>query len=465
MGANRSVRWRVGAAIVVIAVGACGPAVPSGTPGSAATQTPTPTAAATTPPSTAAPTAAPDQANAMRLVGSVAQPSGDLAFWGDLAVVTRMTDWDRETEDDGLMVVDIADPTAPKVLGQLRCMGAFQDVSVWDGIAVLSQDRVLPANSCALESGPNSDAAPFAGLRIVSIADPASPLLVASVRTAVDAADATQVRGSHNNTIVPDLAHDRLLVYASVFYHPETHPHAAIVEIPMKEPAAARVIGSFENGTDRPCHDITVFVPRRIAACAAYEAGVILFDITDPAAPTVITHFEVPEIVQNGESHHSTVFSNDGTSLVVNAELGGETCIAGSGSSARSLSFYDVSNPSNPEHRGSFQLPRKVSGRDCYPHQSNIVPTTDRDMVVTGWTGAGVSIVDFTDPSAPREVAYWTSGELNGMHTWANYAYWYNGRVYGTGRGLDIFEVDAGLVSGARTLPNSNPQTQEAPPG
>jgi hypothetical protein len=116
-----------------------------------------------------------------------------------------------------------------------------------------------------------------------------------------------------------------------------------------------------------------------------------------------------------------------------------------------------------------------VSGRDCYPHQSNIVPTAERDLLVTAWTGAGVEIVDFTDPSSPREVAYWMSSEGDGMASAHGYAYWYNGRVYATsvapgpfsgalGRGFDVLEVDAGLIPGAPTLPYLNPQTEVAPP-
>jgi hypothetical protein len=463
MGTDRHAGTRIAAVVVAIVVSACGQAAPSATTSGPIATRPAPSAASV--PST--PSAPPVQASGMALLGSVPGSNGDLAFWGDLAVVTHITDWDRETEDDGFIIVDIADPAKPAILGAFRCFGSFQDVSVWADLAILSQDRVLPWESCDGAGALPAGSPPFAGVRIVSIADPAAPVLVASVRTGVDPADAMQVRGSHNNTIVPDPEHDRLLVYAAVYYWPETQPHASIVEVPLKDPASARVIGTFENGTNRPCHDITVFVPGKIAACAAYEAGVILFDVSDPVRPRVISQFQVPEIVNNDESHHSTVFSADGTTLVVNAELGGEVCMGGTGSNARSLSFYDISDPAHPEHRGSFQLPRAVSGRDCYPHQSNLIPTAERDLLVTGWTGAGVEVVDFSDPTAPREVAYWMSNEGDGMSSGVGYAYWYNGRVYaanGARRGLDIFEVDAGLVPGARTLPYLNPQTEEAPP-
>jgi hypothetical protein len=72
-------------------------------------------------------------------------------------------------------------------------------------------------------------------------------------------------------------------------------------------------------------------------------------------------------------------------------------------------------------------------------------------------------VVDFTDPSAPREVAFADLAGPSPSDTWA--AYWYDGFVYASdlgGRGLDVFELPTDLVEGAEPLGLLNPQTQEA---
>ena len=211
----------------------------------------------------------------MTLLGSVPGSNGDIAFWGDLAVVTNMAGWELEAADDGFSVVDIADPAKPTVLGSFTCVGAFQDVTVWDGLAILSQDRIHPNDSCGGDT--TSDATSFAGLRIVSIADPAKPVLLASVPTGIDTVDARQVRGTHTHTIVPDLERDRLLVPVGVL---REHLHlradtrvsgSARVDPSQTERREDARVGGFAAGDDdgvrtivKPC-----FSRAEVLACSA----------------------------------------------------------------------------------------------------------------------------------------------------------------------------------------------------
>jgi hypothetical protein len=66
--------------------------------------------------------------------------------------------------------------------------------------------------------------------------------------------------------------------------------------------------------------------------------------------------------------------------------------------------------------------------------------------MVQSWYQGGISIWDFTDSSAPVEIAFFDRGpidseELAGGGYWSSY--WYDGRVYGTeiARGLDVFAL------------------------
>jgi hypothetical protein len=94
-------------------------------------------------------------------------------------------------------------------------------------------------------------------------------------------------------------------------------------------------------------------------------------------------------------------------------------------------------------------------------------------MSVSYYQG-GVSVVDFTDTSNIREVAYSDLADGTGMSDeWSSY--WYNGRIFsnsGLGRrgdtanrGVDVFRLTGALgrvTAKAKTWSHSNPQTQEA---
>ena len=473
----RSIATRV--ALISLLTGACDTQVPS----TSHIPTPPPTTApSVAPPPAGQATKAPNpplRAEGMRLLGSVPGSNADFAFRGDLAIVTSAADWDDQSADDGFAVIDISDAASPEVVGRFACAGSFQDVSVWNEIVVVSTDRITGGDTCGAAPAKESDPNAFAGLRIVSIEDPARPVLLASVPTGVqESAGVRSVRGSHTNTIVPDLENERLLVYAAMFYYPERTPDATIVEIPLDDPAAARAVGEFDNEAPPTCHEIAVHLPRRIATCSAFDGGLFLFDVADLVRPKIVAHVVDSQMALDGAIWHSTVFSNDGRSLVVNAEIFAEgfggSCPGGTDATAGALRFYDIADPQDPQLRSTFQLPRHTVGHFCYAHKSGIVPVNgDRDLLVSGWFGGGVNLVDFTDLANPRELAFWVAGEPDGGHSFTQTAYWYNGRIYAanlalaemdspvTRRGFEVFGVEDGIVGETLPLSHLNPQTQE----
>ena len=96
------------------------------------------------------------------------------------------------------------------------------------------------------------------------------------------------------------------------------------------------------------------------------------------------------------------------------------------------LSEYRNPRPSNdrlaPEggDRGTY----------CSSHLGIPVPSRDRYLLVNAFYRGGSSVIDFTDPSAPREIAF---ADKAGTNTWSAYTY---PRKSGTSKGIPVYSND-----------------------
>lgn len=395
----------------------------------------------------------------------------DLAFWGDLAVAGNY---------DGFRLLDISAPGNIRELADVRCRNNQGDVSVWDDLLFVSIDRPVTAPDC---SGVDTAAGVtgFEGVRIFDISDPKNTGpddLLAAVPTDC---------GSHTHTLVPDLDNDRVLLYVSSyptsFLGPtpygtdcqriledgsQGHSKISIIEVPLDAPETARVIAepTFEladfRGTSglRGCHDIQVFMELEVAAAACLSEGQ-LWDISDPENP-VTTDRIFNEAV---DIWHSAAFTWDGEIVIFGDEFaggGGPGCDDPNDDIGR-IWFYDRSDV-DAGPLGSYKIPRPQDGQICTMHNFNVIPTTKGYFLVSASNQGGTTVVDFTDPSDPREVAYYDAQLEAGPQVsspWSSY--WYNGFIYTNdrGRGVDVLLLRDAARAGAKKLPYLNPQTQE----
>ena len=414
--------------------------------------------------------------NDNRPVSSFTEPFfTDVAFWDDLAV--------QGIWFGGFRLVDISAPGNPKVLSEVDC-GAFQgDVGVYGNLVFRSVDVPVTGqnaqDTCANDSldviAPEGG---FEGIQIFQVDDPAS----------ASAADLVTVVGtdcgSHTQTVVPDPANNRVLIYVSssapgpvygetVFGNECTAEHGKfqIVEVPLDDPAAASVIRDVPLGpavgqeVSTDCHDIGVLWngSRRLAACAGEHA--IVWDITDPDDPVFLRDFTTPAVT----SWHSAAFSWDGSVTVMGWEPGGgeePECEASDPAVDKSIFFFDTATG---ELLGMWTLPRAQSVvENCTIHNYSVVPTAKRDVLTTGNYQAGTWVVDFTDPARPRTVAWSDPPPLDPANftlggAWGSY--WYRGLIFETNitEGLNIFRLSDRTMAGARRMPFLNPQTQLGP--
>ncbi len=110
-------------------------------------------------------------------------------------------------------------------------------------------------------------------------------------------------------------------------------------------------------------------------------------------------------------------------------------------------------------------LPRPQSATEnCTLHNLNVVPIRSGNYVlVHGSYQSGTSVVDFTDPANPVELAYSDPPAIDPLDlggAWSSY--WYNNFIYETNitEGLNIFRYSGSETAGAMRLDHLNPQTQ-----
>jgi hypothetical protein len=400
----------------------------------------------------------------------------DIAFWGQTAFQGNWL---------GFSIRDIRAPGNPRPVSFTECTGGQGDLVVWEHILVRTWDAgAAPGTgapegaTCAGEDVPED----FAGLHIFDVSDPTAPVLIGSVDLGPSAPEgAGRSCGSHTATGVPDLDNNRLLIYGN----PSTDecPWIDIVEIPLDAPQDAAFVRHVEAG--RPCHDTGVILgDAMLAACAGGNGFTVL--TLDPAEgaslddPQVLLSKDVNEVVTDGgeiDTGHSAAFSWDGGVLIFGHEPGGGTearCTADDPASERSTFFFE---PRTGEFLGMWTLTRTQTAQEnCSIHNYNVVPLpSGRDVMVHGSYQSGTSVVDFTDPANPVEIA-WSDPpplpvpedpifclpegcELGGA--WSSY--WYNNLIYETNitEGLNIFRLSSKTTAGALRLGHLNPQTQE----
>jgi hypothetical protein len=399
----------------------------------------------------------------------------------------------------GLNIVDISNPAKAKLLSTIICPGGQNDVSVYKNLLFMSVEAPNGRLDCGAQGFPPPPPAPtptaadakpqqplppaqkdrFRGVRIFDISNITKPKQVAAVQTC---------RGSHTHTLVTD-PNDKNNVYIYVsgtsFVRqseelagcsgeaPDKDPNTAlfridVIKVPLASPQDAKVVSSprlfsdqsklnalssggshGKDGPEKPqdtdqCHDITVYSALGLAAGACSGNG-ILIDIKDPANPKRLDAVNDP----NYAYWHSASFSNDGKKVLFTDEWGGglgARCRANDPIKWGADAIFTVQD-NKLKFASYYKMPAaQADSENCVAHNGSLIPVPGRDIAVQSWYQGGISVVDFTEPERPMEIAYFDRGPIYpnmlvlGGH-WSSY--WYNGYIYASeiARGLDVFEL------------------------
>jgi hypothetical protein len=424
------------------------------------------------------------------VIAQLAFANSDLAFQGNHLFQGNFY---------GLNIYDISNPAKTSLLTTMVCPGGQNDVSVYKNLLFMSVEMPNGRLDCGTEGfPPNPPPAPgeekkrrlpaaqkdrFRGVRIFDISDIKNPKQVAAVQTC---------RGSHTHTLVTDPNDkDNVYIYVSgtSFVRqgeelagcsgekPDKDPNTAlfridVIKVPVAAPQEAKIVSNprifidprtgalngLNNGgamhgkaddkaedTDQ-CHDITVYSAIGLAAGACSGNGIVL-DVKDPVHPKRVDAVNDP----NYAYWHSASFSNSGDKVVFTDEWGGglgARCRQNDPNKWGADAIFRLKDD-KLNFAGYYKMPAaQADTANCVAHNGSLVPVPGRDIEVQAWYQGGVSVVDFTDPAHPLEIAYFDRGPIDPKMLilggqWS--AYWYNGYIYGSeiARGLDVFELTA----------------------
>jgi hypothetical protein len=442
----------------------------------------------------------------------------DIAFWGNRAY---------QGDYGGFRIFDISNPASPTLIKSFDCYGPQNDPVVWQNkLLFLAVDRTLTGPQCGATNAPHDDPNGWEGIRIFDVSNPANPTFVTSVY---------QDCGSHTLTLWPKNKNEILLYNSSYPLRPgptcgpvrgpaagrdPVHGVIQVVRVPVNNPAAAKEIAEpkvtypgdpdnkfvpSEHGlgpvTDptvvqgmRACHDIGVFVPLRIAGAACAEQAQVWRirpnGLPDTQNPIWVYDDSIDETGTTGNVNdsgvvvdfwHSATFSWDGKVVNFVDESFGAGCPTETPAPGESATFpgdtgrtffFDVATG---QLRSQFMASRPWDSEYCSAHLGNVVPASDKYLLVEAWYIGGVNVIDFTNPANPTEAAFYDKAppDFGGGDNWS--AYWYEGpslpesslTIYGTngvedpalGRGFEVFKAD--IAANERKVTRLNPQTQE----
>jgi uncharacterized protein (TIGR03437 family) len=246
----------------------------------------------------------------------------------------------------GVMIVDISDPTNPRLAGHYNPAvgGRFQDVVVIDGVGYFSsEDR--------------------GGLHIVDVHDPANPFLLSQI---------TQAQNGFLNV-------HELFVSKGVLYEADSRTNR-VKAFDVRNPANPIFLWDIVTTDALFIHAITVVNDRLFTS--GWSGQTDIYDVRNilNQPPAILGS------VNSGNSSHAAWMSSDGQLMVSARET-----IDGD------IRLFDISDPANPVQLSAITA--KSVGLEAFSaHNPYIVG----NLLFVSWYQAGALVFDITDPRFPR---------------------------------------------------------------
>jgi hypothetical protein len=215
------------------------------------------------------------------------------------------------------------------------------------------------------------------------------------------------------------------------------------------------------------CHDIAVHMEHNMAGAACAEQGQVWevdpnTGIPDTLNPMMVGDDEVSsggtgDIPGAVDFFHSVMFDNGGEVVNWVDESFGSGCPtmtnyqprpwnpAGGTHKTGRMFFSDLETGEflSEFHVGDVR-PDPRAGEYCSAHMGMTTIDRQRDLLVNAWYTGGVNVIDFSQPTRLKEIAYYDRVAQGG--TWS--AYPYTGPLFKTGPGIPVYATDGVTMNG-----------------
>jgi hypothetical protein len=380
----------------------------------------------------------------------------ELAISGNLAFVSR------SNPEGGFSIVDLADPRAPRVVGDFHSEGGGDIEVTTDGkYALLMTQRTTPGEQ-TLDNPLNRVPR---GIDVVDVSNPARPVLSSFFALPTNGphtahyhrdADGREIVAIETYDLVTDPGSGALLGA-----NPATQRVFLAQLVRDITGARLEVRGVYEV-TDAPPpgklyfpHD--AFIERHpltgklLMYVAYWDAGIRIVDITDLAQPKEIAAFHDFAPSKLAQMHDVKTFP---------ALLDGKHVTAGAPEIVTApehgqMTFVDTTQPASPKKLGSWTLPGDVVVDSAFLFSPHVFDTDAQGHVVIGHYHAGVWLIDAHDPTNATTIGYYFPHEERPGFKGTQPSVWgakFFGRymlaTHGP-TGLYVLEADPGVLAGA----------------
>src|ERR671914_1921129 len=270
------------------------------------------------------------------------------------------------------------------------------------------------------------------------------------------------------------------------------HGVVQVVEVPVDNPEDSRELGGAqqlqisypgdpdgkqewcEKGLCSPafepaavaCHDIVVHVEHRLAGGACAEQGQV-WEIDANGFPRTQDPISIgDDKVSSGgtgqfpgaiDFFHSVMFDNEAETVNWVDESFGSGCPTMTTYNPRAwnpnpgpyktgrMFFSDIEGNFQSEFHVGDVRPDPRANEYCSAHMGMAVMGIERDLLVNAWYTGGVDVIDFTNPTRLREIAW--NDPVRQSGTWS--AYPYTGPTFRRGPGTPVYASD-GVTNNAQ---------------
>ena len=305
----------------------------------------------------------------------------------------------------GVMIIDISDPSAPKLAGYYNPAdgGRFQDVIVINGIGYFSSEN-------------------RGGVHIVDVRNPANPVLLSQINT-----DKNGFVNVHEQAVAEGMLY-------------EADSRTTVIKVfDVRDPRNPSFVRDIQTTDTFFIHAISVVNGRLYTS--GWGGKTDIYDIRNvlTQSPPLLG------VLDSGNNSHASWPSSDGKLLASARET-----------TNGDVRLFDISNPASPVQLATITA-QSLGLNSFSAHNPYIIG----NLLMVSWYQAGLAVIDISNPRQPRLTGVYdtyTGSVTNGFAgCWGAYPFLGLDKVLlsDLDGGLYIVDATAGMV-GPRTVSAAN---------